>query len=215
MKPNSEMSERNLFVMVQIFWPNGDWLSQKRYRYDPVNKRKFYQTDCSSEKMKIIWEYEGPDHYGDVWKLKKDEERKRYFIDIGYKFLRWPYYLQLTKDVAKYFFENSYTEERYQNAITQVYGVDREEFILSPGLHSSRRTPANYTANGVRRFMKELDEFPKSVKAQVAESLRRYIENVEDKYLVIGEQDTFQDLLKTPITKEELNIFYHHSSLKK
>ena len=38
------------------------------------NKRKYYMVDCYSDKMKIIWEYEGPDHYENVWKLKRDEE---------------------------------------------------------------------------------------------------------------------------------------------
>ena len=36
MKPNSEMSERNLFVMVQIFWPNGDWLLVRASNTEPI-----------------------------------------------------------------------------------------------------------------------------------------------------------------------------------
>ena len=71
MKPLGEMTEKNLLLVAQIFWPDGDWSSQKRYQYDPENKRRFYQTDCASEKMKVIWEYEGPPHYEDVWKLKR------------------------------------------------------------------------------------------------------------------------------------------------
>ena len=57
--------------------------------------------------------------------------------------------------------------------------------------------------------MQELDELPKSAKAQLAEGLRRYIKSVDDKYLVIGEQESFIDLLKTPITEDELKIFYY------
>ncbi|MDC0531400.1 DUF559 domain-containing protein [Alphaproteobacteria bacterium] len=209
MKPQGEMTEKNLLIIAQIFWHDGDWSSQKRYQYDPENKRRFYQTDCASEKMKIIWEYEGPAHYENVWKLKRDDEREKYFTENGYKFIRWPYYLQLTKDVAKYFFGKAFSEDKYFKAIKEVYKVDKPEFILSPGFHQSKNTPANYVANGVRRFMKELDELPSSAKAQLAEGLRRYIEDVGDKYLVIGEQKEFEELLKTPITKNELNIYYH------
>ena len=36
---------------------------------------------------------------------------------------------------------------------------------------------------------------PTSVTTQVAESLRRYIADVDDKYLVIGEQPEFEHLL--------------------
>ena len=148
-------------------------------------------------------------HYENVWKLKRDEERAQYFENIGYKFLRWPYWLQLTKDVAKYYFEKSYTEDKYLEAIKKIYKVDKPEFVLSPGLHESKNTPANYVANGVRRFMKELDELPRSAKAQLAEGLRRYIEDVGDKYLVIGEQESFQELLKTSTTKDDLKIYYY------
>ena len=55
-----------------------------------------------------------------------------------------------------------------------------------PGLHTSKNTPANYVPRGVRRFFQELGSLPSSVTTQVAESLRRYIADVDDKYLVIG-----------------------------
>ena len=209
MRPEGEMTEKNLLITTKIFWPNGDWGSQKRFYYDPNNKRRFYKVDCFSDKMKIIWEYEGPDHYENVWKLRRDEEREQYFKKLGYKFLRWPYWLQLTIDVAKHFFGNDYTTKKYLSAIKKVYKVEKPEYVLSPGLHSSKNTPANFVAKGVRRFMQELDELPKSAKAQLAEGLRRYIKSVDDKYLVIGEQKSFIDLLKTPITEDELKIFYY------
>ena len=211
MKPLGEMTEKNLLLVAKIFWPDGDWSSQKRYQYDPENKRRFYQTDCASEKMKVIWEYEGPAHYENVWKLKRDEERAEYFRSIGYKFLRWPYWLQLTKDVAKHYFGKSFNEDKYLKAIKVVYKVDKPEFVLSPGLHESKNTPANYVANGVRRFMKELNELPISAKAQLAEGLRRYIDDVGDKYLVIGEQKSFKELLEVPITKDDLKIYYYRN----
>lgn len=211
MKPTGEMTEKNLLITAKIFWPNGEWGSQKRFAYDPKNKRKYYMVDCYSDKMKIIWEYEGPDHYENVWKLKRDEERAEYFKNLGYKFLRWPYWLQLTKDVAKHYFGNDFSEKKYLKAIKEVYKVDKPEFVLSPGLHESKNTPANYVANGVRRFMKELNELPISAKAQLAEGLRRYIDDVGDKYLVIGEQKSFKELLELPITKDDLKIYYYRN----
>ncbi len=70
--------------------------------------------------MKMIWEYEGPDHYEDVWKIKRVCERKKFFEAEGYRFLIWPYYLQLTADVAKYFFEGSYSAKKYYQALLVV-----------------------------------------------------------------------------------------------
>ena len=42
MKPTGEMTEKNLLITAKIFWPNGEWGSQKRFAYDPSNKRKYY-----------------------------------------------------------------------------------------------------------------------------------------------------------------------------
>ena len=38
MKPTGEMTEKNLLITAKIFWPNGEWGSQKRFAYDPVIK---------------------------------------------------------------------------------------------------------------------------------------------------------------------------------
>jgi len=47
------------------------------------------------------------------------------------------------------------------------------------------------------------------MKAQVAESLRRYIADIGDPYLIIGEQEEFKLLLETPISNDELKVFFH------
>ena len=208
-KPSGEMTEKNLLKTASIFWPEGEWETQIRFNYDPSNKRKYYLVDCCSKVKEIVFEYEGPDHYENVWKLKRDEERAKYFTELGYHFLRWPYYCQLTRDVAKYYFKESYTEEKYLEAIKFVYGVEEEKYILAPGIHSSKNTPANYVSRGVRRYFQELNTLPPSVKAQVAECLRRYIKAIDDQYIIIGEGKEFKDLLKTPISKKELNIYWH------
>ncbi|MAI76048.1 MAG: hypothetical protein CMM90_02545 [Rickettsiales bacterium] len=208
-KPMGEMTEKNLLKTVSIFWPEGNWQAQVRFNYDPCNKRKYYLVDCCSVEKKIVFEYEGPDHYENVWKLRRDEQRAEYFTQKGYSFLRWPYYCQLTKDVAKHFFKESFNENKYTDAIKTVYKVTEEQYVLSPGIHTSKNTPANYVARGVSRFFDELNSFPRSVKAQVAETLRRYIQGVDDPYLIVGEGDVFQTLLKTPISKKELDVYFH------
>jgi hypothetical protein len=206
--PTGEMTETNLLITAQIFWPDGDWKKQKRFYYDPENKRRFYKVDCYSERMKIIWEYEGPDHYNNVWKLKRDDERKKYFETLGYEFLRWPYYLQLTEDVAKHFFKNDFSMEKFQEAFQTIYKVDSPDLILSPGLHQSKHTPANFVANGVRRFFAELDALPQSVRRQLAEGLRRYISAVDDPFLVIGEQPEFKVLLESEVGADDAEVYY-------
>lgn len=207
-RPTGEMTEANLLIVANIFWPKGEWDKQKRFYYDPVNRRKFYKVDCCSETMKMIWEYEGPDHYENVWKLKRDAERQSYFEATGYRFLRWPYYLQLTRDVARHYFGDAYSDGKYLEAIATVYGVADPNSVLSPGLHTSKNTPANFVPRGVRRFFQELNSLPDSVAAQVAESLRRYIAELDDRYLVIGEQPEFEELLKVQDQEACGRVYY-------
>ena len=207
-QPTGEMDERNLLKIADLFFKNGNWETQTRFRYDKENKRRFYKVDCYSLKYKTIWEYEGPDHYEDVWKLRRDNDRESYFLNNGYKFLRWPYYCQLTKDIAKHYFGDQYNEKTYLEAIRHVYGVEKEKFILAPGFHTTKNTPANYVPGGTRRFLEELNSFPKTLKCQVVHSLKLYITGVDDPSLVIGEGPEYQDLLDTDYQKHVVNLYY-------
>jgi hypothetical protein len=206
--PSGEMTEQNLLAVCRIFWPNHEWESQKRFYYDPGNRRKYYKVDCCSPTLNLVWEYEGPDHYEDVWKLKRDEERAAFFQNSGFSFLRWPYYLQLTHDVARHFFGNAYSEKKYLQAIGDVYGVTDSKLVLSPGFHKTQNTPANFVSRGVTRFFSELAELPDSVKAQVTETLRRYIAAVDDKYLIVGEAPAFEELLNYPMGENCSDVYF-------
>ena len=210
-KPKGEMNEKNLLVILKIFIPSKDWETQKRFKYDPYNNRKFYQVDVVSILKNVIWEYEGPDHYENVWKLKRDNERKLFFENEGFKFYRWPYFVQLTKDVAKHYFKNNYSDNKYKKAIQIVYGNNKEENILAPGFHTTKNTPANFVSKGTRRFLKELETLPKSLKHQVVHSIKLYIKEVDDPYLIIGEGPQYKKLLNINCEKKYLNIYYAHN----
>ncbi len=207
-EPKGEMSEKNLLRVAEIFWEGGGWISQKKFYYDPNNRRKYYKVDCYSEVRNIVWEYEGPDHYENVWKLRRDEQRQDYFVNMGIKFLRWPYYCQLTKDVAQYFLGENYTEKKYATAISEVYGADEESEILAPGFHTTKNTPANFVARGERRFLAELDEFPISLKHQVIHCLKIYIQAVDDPYLVITESKAMRKLVALEPERQYLQYYY-------
>ena len=212
--PKGEMSEKNLLEILKIFIPAKDWTTQKRFKYDPDNKRKFYQVDAVSILKNIIWEYEGPDHYENVWKLKRDNERKLFFENEGFKFCRWPYFVQLTKDIAKHYFKENYSDRKYKKAIQLVYGSNKEEHILAPGFHTTKNTPANFVAKGTRRFIRELNILPRSLKHQVVNSIKLYIKEVDDPYLVIGEGPAYKKLLKTKCEKKYLSVYYHYNASK-
>lgn len=203
-----EMSEDNLLLLCQIFHPENEWGSKKWYKYDKSNGRRRYEPDVHSDDKKIIFEYEGPAHYGNVWKIQKDNQRKKWFEKEGYTFHRWPYYCQLTRDVAKYFFKDAFTEKKYLEALKDIYKCDEEKDILGPGFHSTQNTPANFSQAGSNRFIEELDTFPSSLKIQVVNSLKLYIK-AHDRHLVVPDTQSYHSLLNTKCPSKYLNYYYH------
>jgi len=212
-KPIGEMLEKNLVGVLEIFNPDDVWETQKRFSYDPDNKRKFYKVDAISEVRKIIWEYDGPNHYSDTWKFQRDLDRDKYFLNLGYTVKRWPYFFQLTKDISKNIFGEDYSEKRYLSAIDYVYGTQCESEILAPGWHQTKFTPGSWIGRGVDRLINELDQMPESFKHQIAYALIVYIQNVGDSFLVIGDHKKLHDLIKLEINSDYTN--YHYPTLHK
>ena len=206
--PIGEMSEKNLLEVLKIFDPDGNWETQKRFSYDPDNKRKFYKVDAISETKKIVWEYDGPNHYNDTWKFHRDLERDSYFTNLGYKMERWPYFYQLTKDVAKRLFNKSFSEEKYKYAIEKIYGAKAESSILAPGWHTTTFTPGSWIEKGVDRFIKRLNEMPESLKHQIVYSLILYVDSVENPFLILGSHKKLNDLIKLEVNKKYIDYYY-------
>ncbi len=202
-----EMSEKSLISVASKISNSGNWKTQKRFYYEPKNKRKFYKVDCVSLELKTVIEYEGPQHYCDVWRHQRDDDRKKYFEENGFKFLRWPYYCQLTQSVADFYF-GPHESKTYINCISDIYGVGSEQSILACGFHTTLNTPSNYTYLGIERFLEELSQLPIVVKTQVAESLRLYCRDVQDPRLVVGRDPRLLDLLNFEGSENDLKAFY-------
>ena len=207
MAPTGEMNERALVEVASLLSPEADWISQKRFYYDATNKKRFYRVDCVALDAKIVIEYEGPNHYCDVWKNQRDDHRRSFFESEGFTFHRWPYFCQLTRSVAAHFFGH-HQEDAYFRCISNVYGVENESEILACGFHNTKNTPSNFTYLGTDRFLTELSELPIVVKTQVAESLRRYCRDEQDTNLVIGKDQRVHELLEFRGLTSDIEAFY-------
>ncbi|WP_108646124.1 hypothetical protein [Polynucleobacter rarus] len=141
-----------------------------------------FSLDIYFPEDKIAFEYDGPDHYDKVSNHERDLRKNQLCLTEGIRLVRWPYYFQLTKDVARYLFPNNYTDNKYQEAIRIVYGVSDESQILAPGLHGSKFTPANFTSLGIKRFINDLNNAPISLRSQVIHSFHLYEKMIESKH---------------------------------
>ena len=146
---------------------------------------------------------------------ERDLRKNQLCLDRGIKLFRWPYYFQLTKDVARYFFPNHYTDDKYQKAIKIVYGISEESEILAPGLHSSKFTPANFTSLGIKRFINDLSNAPISLRSQVIHSFHLYEKMIQSKHgedflWLLYPQDSvlFDEFIKHKPDPKYLNYVY-------
>ena len=100
-------------------------------------------------------------------------------------------------------------KKKYLKAIEKFMALKKKDIFFLLVYTKVKILLRIFVARGVRRYFDELDFFPPSVKAQVAECLRRYVKEIDDDYLVIGEGEKFKELLETPISEKDLDIYFH------
>ena len=149
-------------------------------------------------------EFNGPEHYTNTFKINTDQRKNAVLKDPNlnksieypdgraFQTFKVPYYLQLTKDFAKYLFHDEslkklkksyYSDEKYLRAIQVLYFTDDEKKVLAPGLHKSKRVFGNFNSAGTKRFLKEMKEMSSlypSIAHQVIYALHLYIGDVGD-----------------------------------
>jgi len=151
---------------------------------DNVSEHKLarFHLDIFFPDDRIAFEYDGPDHYDKVANHERDERKNALCKSEGITLKRWPYYFQLTRDIARYYFPNDYSEKKYELAIKAVYWTAIESEILAPGLHKSKFTPANFTSKGIKRFIDEMKDAPESLRSQVIHSFKLYEQQIVKKH---------------------------------
>ena len=171
------------------------------------------EPDYFIENLGLIFEFDGPDHYNDSFKVMKDERKynglkyiKKNGSNALIRIIRIPYYMQLSKDVAKFIFKDLinhfskdiknlpskgfYSDEKYQIAISKVHQnmftgkpAKSEYEVLSCGLHSSGRVPSEFTEKGIEKILNDFKgnediKPPKCIEHQYMWSLKYFIDDV-------------------------------------
>ena len=67
-----------------------------------------FKVDFYSENMKLVFEYDGIQHYSVIQKIESDKRKNDLLESYGIKLVRWPYYFMPTKDTCKYVFQDNY-----------------------------------------------------------------------------------------------------------
>jgi hypothetical protein len=230
-KNNIEGSNKqpdNMLYMLQIFFSNHKIVTDKSKKR--VFDDSLFRPDYYIENLKVVVEFEGPLHYQNPFKYETDLRKSEFYKKKNIFRIKWPYFFTLTKDIAKFIFQelcqkninqNFYSDKKYFESINKIYfdydnkkPATEERHVLAPGFHGTKDTPASFCDNGIKRFLIELEKSPLSLKHQVKHSIDLYLRDVkynndERKWLVIPENNqNFMQFMKLKPEKKYLNFFY-------
>ena len=133
---------------LKVIFPDiDDWVHDKALGLTVNNIVCRKRPDYRSEKLKMIVEFDGIQHYTMPDRIKNDVLSTKFYESLGYKVVRIPYFIQLTNKTVKYFFN-----------------VDVKEPLFNENIHSmdknDRNTPAFLCGAGVLRMIEEFKYHP-------------------------------------------------------
>lgn len=137
----------------------GDWIHNKKFGPG----RPDYRNDVE----KLIIEFDGIQHYTQPPTILKDKEKDTYALQQGYEVIRIPYFVQLSSDTIKHWFNIStdYTQ-------TYPHGFISEKAI-------TQMLPSFYCSLGVERFKQEMGKYPENIVIQIKASLKQINKPIE------------------------------------
>lgn len=149
---------------LQVIFPDvSDWVHDKPVG-GPNKELARKRPDYRSEALKLIVEFDGLPHYQSPKQIREDQKRTALYVSAGYKVIRIPYFIQLTR-----------------KAVIKLFGVDVgrplfPEGTPSLGIHT-QATPAYLCIAGIKRMAQEFKDFPDQYVANV-----RYLRDLDSAY---------------------------------
>ena len=140
---------------------SNDWIHDKPI--EGIGRR--IRPDYRCEKLKLIIEFDGVQHYQKPDRIKADLENQKVYIKNGYKVIRIPYFIQLSNNVVKLMFGRDVQEKLF------------DESIPSLGVKGCN-TPAYCCPEGLKRMAREFHKYPTQYMVNL-----KALEDMNDEYL--------------------------------
>jgi len=143
-----------LEVYLKVIFPEiDDWIHDKTLGF--VNG-KLYRSrpDYRSERLKLIIEFDGLQHYTKPDIIEKDLKTTEQYKNLGYNVVRIPYFIQITNKSVKTLFDKDVSEELFDETISSL-GIE------------GHNTPAYLCPAGVKRMAEEFKKFPEQYKTNI------------------------------------------------
>ena len=127
---------------LSVIFPGEKWIHDKAFGHGLR-----IRPDYRCERLKLIVEFDGTPHYTDPKVMERDRKNQDTYEDWGYRVVRIPYFVQLTREV-----------------IQELFGVDVGCDLVDPEIPSMGKewenTPAYCCTAGVARMASDFDRFP-------------------------------------------------------
>ena len=137
-----------------IFPTVRDWVHDKAIGKSLDGKKLKCRPDYRSEKLMLIVEFDGVQHYTNPDKIRRDDRNTDAYRRLGYKVVRIPYFIQLTNSAIKKFFGVAVKEPMFDVRYASL-GV------------SSRNSPAYLCHAGLERMAEVFAQFPDQYKVNM------------------------------------------------
>lgn len=167
-KMNDYLTEAKLGEFLKVLYPNHEFIHDRMVPNSNILNRPDYRND----ELKLIVEYDGDKHYKDTKSIKNDLLKDKTYIDVlGYKVIRIPYFVQLSKESIKYYFDK-------EIEIEQIYpnGFISKNCIL----------PADFSEWGTEIFISIFNNLPKNIQVEIKDSIYDKIRILGDHRLVVN-----------------------------
>lgn len=156
------ITEKNFreYVLDKLF-PNQEWVCNKTFEGGGL-----FRPDFRCEKLKLIVEFDGYQHYTQSKVISRDEKKKALFESLGYRVVNFPYWLQPDENVLSILFKGFSCDFKQQFSNShQGFMSDAFTDVL----------PADFCERGIARFEKELSMLDKTTLMRVYWSLDKKI----------------------------------------
>lgn len=152
------LTEERLGDYLEILFPNTQFIHNKAVPNSGLTRAR---PDYRSEKLKLIIEFDGYQHYNSASVILNDNKKDIAYKALDYRVIRIPYFIQMSPNLCKLLGSKKRVAQTYPDG-----------FIDSRAL-----LPADFSSLGLKRFEKDLKTFSyaipairKSLKAKLKEN---------------------------------------------
>ena len=142
----------------------GDHL-KKIYNVNFIHDRPFigrFKPDFRNDNLKLIVEFDGDRHYTMAKFILRDALKDKQEEELGYKVVRWPYFVQMTSKTAKMLLGVDYdVKQEYPHGFVDAKCV----------------CPADFCMLGIEKFIADMKKLSKGIQEDIIKSLETKIAN--------------------------------------